>query len=395
MKFFLKHLLSMGCLAFAILFGTACSSNQKENNVTTQKGSIENSHKGKNNNQESVDVETIASGLVHPWGMAFLPDGNLLVTERTGNLRIVDKNHKISEPIAGVPEVFDRGQGGLLDVALDPDFKNNRYIYLSFAEPGRNHTASTALGRGKFENNQLKDFKVIFRQEPKVDGPNHFGSRIVFSSDGKLFLTMGDRFKFEPAQDLSNHIGTIVRIHPDGNVPQDNPFVKQKNAENEIWSYGHRNIESAAIDPSTGKLWIAEMGPQGGDELNQPEAGKNYGWPIVSWGEHYDGRDIPDPVTRPEFADAKIHWTPVISPSGMEFYTGDMFPEFKGDMLIGGLTAQGIVRVQVNGEEAKEVGRINLNSRIRDVEQAPDGSIYVLTDQRNGNVWRLVPKKVN
>ncbi|MGK7397362.1 MAG: PQQ-dependent sugar dehydrogenase [Candidatus Cyclobacteriaceae bacterium M3_2C_046] len=338
---------------------------------------------------DSVQVENLAGGLNHPWGMVFLPDGRLLVTERSGDLRILDQDNNLSEPVSGVPEVFAKGQGGMLDIALDPDFTNNQYVYLSFAEPGADNTASTAVGRGLWQNDQIQDFEVLFSQEPKIDGPNHFGGRIEFSPDGYLFLTLGERFQFEPSQNLTDHLGTIIRINRDGSIPEDNPFVDQSEAEGEIWSYGHRNIEAAAFDPNTGDLWITEMGPRGGDEFNRAEKGKNYGWPVVSWGEHYSGEDIPDPPTHPEFADAKIHWTPVISPSGQEYYTGDMFPEFQGQMLIGGLTAQGVVRVQINGEQAEEVGRIELGARIRDVDQAPDGSIYVLTDQRDGNVWRL------
>lgn len=336
----------------------------------------------------SVTVTNLANRLNHPWGMTFLPDGRLLVTERAGRLRILDTDHTLSEPLGGTPEVFNRGQGGLLDVALDPNFESNRLVYLSFAEPGEGG-ASTAVGRGRLEEDRIAGFEVTFRQVPKVPGPNHFGGRIVFSPHGKLFLTMGERFKFESAQDLSNHLGTIVRINPGGSVPGDNPFVNQADAEDEIWSYGHRNIEAAAIQPATGALWIAEMGPRGGDELNLIEAGRNYGWPVVSWGQHYDGGDIPDPPTHPGFADARIHWTPVISPSGMEFYTGDMFPEWRGSALIGGLTARGIVRVAFDGLEVTGEERIPLGARIRDVEQAPDGSVYVLTDQADGNVWRL------
>ena len=341
----------------------------------------------------SVNVETLAGDLNHPWGMAFLPDKRLLVTERSGTLRILDQNNKLSTPLKGVPEVIARGQGGMLDVALDPDFNQNRLVWLSFAEPGPNGTASTAVGRGQLEDNELKDFKVIFRQQPKVEGNNHFGGRIVFTPEGHLILTMGERFKFEPAQDLSNHLGTIVRLNRDGSIPPDNPFVGKSNAEAAIWSYGHRNIESAAIDPATKKLWVAEMGPKGGDEFNQPAAGRNYGWPVVSWGKHYDGGNIPNPPTRPEFADAVIHWTPTISPSGMVFYTGSLFPAWKGSALIGGLTSSGIVRVKVNGEQAEEVERIPLATRVRDVEQAPDGSVYVLTDQSNGKILRLSPQK--
>ncbi|AHM62842.1 PQQ-dependent aldose dehydrogenase [Flammeovirgaceae bacterium 311] len=341
----------------------------------------------------SIEIEEIAGNLKHPWGMAFLPDNRLLVTERSGNLRILDASHKLSKPLKGVPKVFAKGQGGLLDVALDPNFAQNSYVYLSYAEPGEGNTASSALGRGRLEGNELKDFTVIFRQEPKVDGPNHFGGRILFTTEGHIIFTMADRFKFDPAQDLSNHLGTIVRINRDGSVPSDNPFVGQADAREEIWSYGHRNIESAAFDPATNLLWVAEMGPMGGDELNQPVAGRNYGWPVVSWGDNYDGSKIPNPPTRPEFAQSVIQWTPTISPSGMIFYTGTLYRGWQGSMLIGGLTSTGIVRVEVNGEQAEEVERIPLAVRTRDVEQAPDGSIWVLTDQSDGKILRLKPIK--
>lgn len=364
-----------GTILLLIIFGSACAQKQA---VQTDAGDIK--------------VENLTSDLNHPWGLAFLPDGRLLVTERSGNLRILETDNTLSEPLSGTPEVVAKGQGGLLDVMLDPDFESNRFVYLSFSESGENNSASTALGRGTLENDQLKDFTVIFSQEEKVDGPNHFGGRIVFTPEGHLFLTLGERNKKDPAQDLSNHLGTIVRINPDGSVQEDNPFVGQEGAKSEIWSYGHRNIESAAIDPNTGKLWVAEMGPKGGDELNQPKADQNYGWPEVSWGNNYDGSKIPDPSTRPEFVDAVIHWTPVISPSGMVFYTGTLFSEWEGSMLIGGLTSEGIVRVTIDGEQAEEVERIDLGARIREVAQAPDGSVYVLTDQNNGNVWRLSPK---
>ncbi|MEK6477579.1 PQQ-dependent sugar dehydrogenase [Catalinimonas sp. 4WD22] len=364
-----------GALCIFLCIGT--SANAQKSTVVTDAGALE--------------VKKVVEGLTHPWGMAFLPDGRLLVTERSGALRIFNNDSTLSEPVGGTPEVFNVGQGGLLDVALDPDFENNQYIYLSFAEPGTDSTASTALGRGKFENGKINDFTVIFSQEPKVKGPNHFGGRIVFAEEGTLFLTLGERFKFDPAQNLSNHLGSIVRINTDGSIPEDNPFVDQQDAEDEIWSYGHRNIESATIDPNTGQLWVAEMGPMGGDELNQPEASRNYGWPVVSWGDNYDGTDIPDPTTRPEFANALIHWTPTISPSGMEYYTGEAFTEWQGSLLIGGLTSGGLVRVEIQEDSASEVERIPLGGRIRDVEQAADGTLYVLTDEEEGNIWHISP----
>jgi len=337
-----------------------------------------------------VAVKRFAGGLAHPWGMAFLPDRRLLVTERPGRLRIVSPNGTLSEPLAGVPQVFAQGQGGLLDVALNPDFSQNRLVYLSFAEPGAGG-ASTALGRGVLADNRIEGFQIIFRQEPKVSGSAHFGGRIVFSPDGTLFLTMGERFKFDPAQDPSSHLGKIVRLNRDGSIPRDNPFVGQPNAKGAIWTYGHRNVQAGAINPQSGALWIAEMGPRGGDELNLPERGRNYGWPIVSWGTHYNGEDIPKPPTHPEFTDAIKQWTPVISPSGMIFYAGTLFPEWRGNVLIGSLTRQALVRLSVQGSQVVDEEIIPLGARIRDVEQGPDGAVYLLTDQQNGSVLRLRP----
>jgi glucose/arabinose dehydrogenase len=336
----------------------------------------------------TISVRSVASGLDHPWGLSLLQDGRMLVTERPGRLRIIHKQGKISDPVGGVPKVFAQGQGGLLDVAVDPDFASNNWVYLSYAEPG-DGGASTALGRGRLYENRLEDFHVLFRQQPKIGDNKHFGGRIAFAPDGRIFLTLGERFTFAPAQDTSNHLGTVVRINKDGSMPDDNPFIGKQDAKDEIWSYGHRNIEAATIQPSTGRLWIAEMGPEGGDELNVPEAGRNYGWPLVSWGEHYDGRDIPNPPTRSEFADAVKYWTPVISPSGMAFYNGVAFPEWRGNILIGGLSSQGLVRLVVDGRKVTHEERIPLQARIRDVAEASDGSIYVLTDQSNGDVWRL------
>lgn len=338
-----------------------------------------------------ITVETVASGLVHPWGLAFLPDGDMLVTERPGRLRRVTSGGQVSDPIAGVPQVFAEGQGGLLDVALDPDFSSNRLVYLSYAEPGEGGAAGTAVARGRLDGDALRDLEVIFRQQPKVTGPNHFGSRLVFSPDGKLFVALGERFKFDPAQDLSSHLGKVVRINPDGTIPDDNPFVGQAEAKAEIWSYGHRNIQGAAMHPETGQLWIAEHGPLGGDEINLPKAGRNYGWPVVSWGRHYSGEPIPDPPTRPDFAQSIHQWTPVIAASGMEFYTGQAFPQWQGDVFVGGLVTQGLVRLDVNGEKVEGEERLPLGARIRAVAQGPDGALYVLTDQKDGEIKRLMP----
>jgi glucose/arabinose dehydrogenase len=338
-----------------------------------------------------VQLEKLADGLNHPWGMVFLPDGRLLITERnTGRLHILNTNNTLSGPVQGVPKVWARGQGGLMDVALHPEFKTNSYVYLSYAKPGPNGKATAALGRGTFTGDHIENFHDIFVQQPFVNGSNHFGNRIAFSPDAcYLFFALGERFQFEPAQDVSNHLGKIVRIFPDGSVPDDNPFAGRGNAQEEIWSYGHRNIEAMAFQPETNALWIAEMGPKGGDELNKIEKGANYGWPVVSWGEHYNGTPIPDPPNRPEFADAAKHWTPVISPSGMDFYDGDMFPEWKNNALIGGLTHHELVRLVFDGTKVTAEDRLDLPARIRDVETAPNGSIYLLTDQDNGSVLRI------
>jgi aldose sugar dehydrogenase len=345
-----------------------------------------------------IKVQTLADGLDHPWGMAFLPDGRLLVTERAGTLRIMSADGTLSEPLSGVPEVVAQGQGGLLDVAIDPKFAENKLVYLSFAEAGEGG-AGTAVARGQLTDAGLEDVQVIFRQTPKVSGGNHFGGRLVFTPDNKLFITLGERFKFEPAQDLTNHLGKIVRINPDGSVPADNPFISQTDAQPEIWSYGHRNVEGAAVHPGTGKLWETEFGPRGGDELNIPAPGANHGWPVVSWGKHYDGKDIPDPPTHPEFADAVRQWTPVISPSGITFYTGEAYPGWtafsipgwEGSLLIGGLSSQALIRLSLDGDTVTGEERIPMGMRIRDVEQAPDGSVYALTDEGDGKVLRLTP----
>jgi glucose/arabinose dehydrogenase len=336
----------------------------------------------------SLRVLTLAKGLDHPWGLAFLPDGDMLVTEKPGTLRRVSKDGKVSEPLSGVPEVVAVKQGGLLDVAIDPDFKSNRLVYLSYSEPGEGGSA-TAAARGKLGDKGLEDIEVIFRQTPRVDNGLHFGSRFAFAPDGTLFITLGERFQFDPAQDLSNTLGKIVRINPDGSIPKDNPFVGRDGARPEIWSYGHRNAQGAAIHPETGKLWETEFGPAGGDELNIPAAGSNYGWPVVSWGNHYNGKAIPKPPTHPEFADAIYHWNPVISPSGITFYTADAIPAWKGNLLIAGLSEQSIVRLTLDGEKVKAEERIPLGARIRDVQQGPDGAVYAITDEGDGRILRL------
>ena len=334
-----------------------------------------------------IAVETVASGLNNPWSLAFLPDGRMLVSERAGRLRIVTRQGALSAPLAGVPDVYSSGQGGLLDIALAPDFASSRLVYFSFGEPGEGG-ASTAVGRARLGEDRLQDMTVIFRSLPKSGGGAHFGSRLAFARDGKLFVTTGDRFQFDPAQDLSTHTGKVLRINADGSVPSDNPLVGRPNARPEIWSWGHRNVEGAAIHPETGRLWTHEMGPAGGDELNVTESGRNYGWPLVSWGRHYDGRDIPDPPTRPDFGQSIRHWVPVIAPSGMAFYTGDAIPAWKGNLLIGGMVARSIVRLTLNGEQVASEERVPMGGRIRDVRQGPDGAVYAI-DESNGTILRL------
>jgi aldose sugar dehydrogenase len=335
-----------------------------------------------------VKVETVAEGLSNPWGLAFLPDGRMLVTERTGQLRIVSTEGEVSDAVEGVPAVLAHGQGGLLDVAVDPEFEESGLVYLTYSEAGEGGS-STALARGVLEGGALKDVKVLFRQVPKVDSGRHFGSRIVITPDGKIFVTTGDRGVEDPAQDLSDHIGTIVRINEDGSVPEDNPFIGRNDAQPEIWSYGHRNVQGAALHPETGELWTHEFGPKGGDELNIARAGNNYGWPEVSWGTEYSGQEIPDPPTRPEFEPALHYWVPAISPSGLTFYTADAIPGWKGNLLIGGLSSQALIRIAVDGEKVVGEEHIPFGARIRNVRQAPDGSVLVLTDDAKGRIERL------
>ena len=337
-----------------------------------------------------VRVDIVAGGLERPWSLEFLPSGRMLVTERPGRLRIVTQDGGKLPPLAGLPPVFARGQGGLLDVALDPLFPSNRLVYICYAEPG-NGGASTAVARGRFGEHQLLDVQVIFRQLPKVDGLNHFGCRLAFSRDRKLFVTLGDRFMFWPAQDLKSHLGKIVRINPDGSVPRDNPFVGRAGALPEIWSYGHRHVQGAAFHPQTGVLWTSEFGPRGGDEINLPRPGRNYGWPFLSWGQHYDGRDILDPPARPAQAQPIYYWNPAISPSGISFYTGDVFAAWRGNLLIGGLSSNSLVRLRLEGERVIGEERIHMGQRIRDVRQGPEGAVYLLTDESSGEILRLTP----
>ena len=347
------------------------------------------------NTRDVVRVETVATGLEHPWGFEPLPDGRFLVTERPGRLRIVSGDGTISPPLAGVPRVAAVNQGGLLDVALDPAFASNSIIYLSFSEPGEGGT-STAVARARLTATGLQDVRVIYSQVPKVGSSGHFGSRIVFRRDGTMFVTQGDRqanqFRGQ-AQDLGSGIGKIVRINTDGSIPRDNPFTGREGARLEIWSYGHRNVQAAALHPETGQLWTVEHGARGGDELNHPEAGKNYGWPVITYGRDYSGSRIGEGTERAGMEQPVYYWDPVIAPSGMTFYTGDAFPGWKGSILVGGLASQALVRLTLrDGRVASEERYLGeQGQRIRDVKQGVDGLVYVITDAGTGRLLRLRP----
>jgi aldose sugar dehydrogenase len=343
-----------------------------------------------------IQVETVARGLQYPWALAFLPDGRMLVTERPGRLRIVTPDGKLSPPVAGLPKVFASGQGGLHDIIVDRDFSQNRTIYFCFAEPFGSG-ARTSLARARLPDGEyLEDVRIIFRQEGPPSRGNHFGCRIVQMPDNNLFLTMGDHYTArDDAQNLANHIGKIVRIAPDGSVPKDNPFVGRPGSKPEIWSYGHRNSQGAAINPLSGKLWMHEHGPRGGDEINILEAGKNYGWPVIGFGIDYSGAKIHEGTQRPGMEQPIRQWTPVIAPSGMAFYTGDLFPQWKNNLFIGGLVALALVRLELDGDKVTKEERLlqNMNERIRDVRVGPDGALWLLTDSSSAQLLRVTPAK--
>ena len=343
-----------------------------------------------------VRAVKVADGLEHPWAMEFLPDGRMLVTERPGRLRIINKDGSISMPLAGVPEVYAQGQGGLLDVALSPRFDEDRLVYLSYAEPGPGG-AGTAVARGRLaaDSLSLQNVQVVWRQVPKVDSRNHWGSRLVFARDGTLFITVGDRASFrDEAQNLGNTIGKLLRINPDGSIPKDNPFVSRPGARPEIWSYGHRNVQAAALDPRSGALWIVMHGARGGDELDQPKAGRNYGWPVISYGREYYGASIGIGVAKEGMEQPAYYWDPVIAPSGAEFYTGDRFPQWKGDLFVGSLTPGALVRLRLeDGKVVSEERYLSGVGRVRDVKQGPDGFLYLAIDSARASILRVEPAR--
>jgi len=346
----------------------------------------------------AFDVVVVAKGLEHPWGMAFLPDGSLLVTERGGKLRVIEKG-RLGTPVKGLPEVAARGQGGLLDVALDPKYAENNLIYWSYSEP-RPGGNGTAVARGKLVLGAaptVEDVQVIWGMTPTLNSPMHFGSRLVFRPDGTLFITTGERAILEgrhQAQRLDGTLGKVVRINPDGSIPKDNPLANRMDARPEIWSWGHRNLQAAAINPRTGALWTVEHGARGGDEVNAPEAGKDYGWPTITYGIEYNGDKIGEGRTQaPGMEQPIYYWDPVIAPSGMAFYEADLFPAWKGSLFVGGLAGKHVARLSLDGNRVVGEERLLADrARIRDVRVGPEGALYLLTDDGDDAVLKLVPK---
>jgi glucose/arabinose dehydrogenase len=365
----------------AIVVGTGCGSRID----AAAKGPIASE-------QATFELVTVTSGLEHPWGMAFLPDDEILITERPGRLRIVRDGMLDPEPIAGVPPVYASGQGGLLDVALDPEFVSNRVIYLSYAAEGDGGN-STRVARARLEGGRLEDLEVIFRAEPLVNSTYHFGSRLAFDPQGHLLITVGERRDGERAQDLADHNGSVIRLHPDGRVPDDNPFIGTDGIRPEIFSYGHRNPQGLAIHPETGIPWLHEHGARGGDEVNVVRPGANYGWPVITYGIDYSGAPIGEGTHKEGMAQPIHYWVPSIAPSGMAFYDGEAFPEWQGDLFVGALRSELLARLELDGEQVVAEERLleDAIGRIRDVEVGPDGFLYLLTDERDGALYRLEP----
>lgn len=344
---------------------------------------------------------TIAEELENHWGLAFLPDGRMLVTERAGRLRVITPDGSISPAVEGLPAIMVKGQGGLLGLALDPNYATNGLIYWSYSEPQADGTNNTAVARGRLVDGatpRMQDVQVIFHQQPSLESNLHFGGRLVFARDGKLFITLGERSipaGRMQAQKLDGLLGKIVRLNPDGSVPKDNPFVRKKGVRPEIWSFGHRNVQAAAINPATGELWEIEHGTRGGDELNIPRKGKDYGWPTIAYGIEYNGGTITGGITAKKGMEQPLYyWDPVIGPSGMTFYTGSLFPQWKGSLFVGGMRGTALVRLILDG--ARVVGEERLltdqRERIRDVVQGPDGALYMLTDNPRGRLFKIVPR---
>lgn len=342
-----------------------------------------------------VQVETVATGLQNPWAIAFLPENRILVTERPGTMRYIESDGSLSDPIQGLPEIVARNQGGLLDVILSPDFSSDNTIYFSYSEPessGSNVT-STAVARAQLNGQQLDNLEVIFSQYPKEEGGRHYGGRMAFTPDGEyLFIGLGDRgHRQDDAQTLDKHTGKLVRLYPDGSVPQDNPFVGEDGALDEIWSYGHRNIQGIDFQPSTGDVWVAEHGPQGGDEINRPQAGLNYGWPVITHGEQYGGGEIGIGFKKDGMEQPVWHWTPSIALAGMTFYDANQFPAWRGNILATGLRGQQLARLEIDNDRVIHQEVLNFEHRLRDVKVGPDGNIYLISDEPQGRILRLSP----
>ncbi|MGI9538068.1 MAG: PQQ-dependent sugar dehydrogenase [Desulfocapsaceae bacterium] len=331
-----------------------------------------------------------------PWAMTFLPGGDMLVTEKAGKMVLVSDDGRSKVAVAGVPKVAYGGQGGLGDIILHPAYETNRLVYFSYAEKGSSGKKGAAVAMARFSQDAsrpvLKNVRVIWRQEPKTTGSGHYSHRLAFSPDTKLFITSGERQKQKPAQDWSQNLGKIIRLNPDGSVPADNPFQDKGKLARTFWSIGHRNLLGIAFDQK-GRLWTHEMGPRHGDEFNLIIAGDNYGWPLVSWGDQYSGVDIPDHDTRPEFNAPEIYWVPTVAPSGLIIYSGDLYPEWRGNAFIGGLASKSLLRIKIEGESAEEVERFEMGKRIREVEQGPEGAIWVLEDKKGGRLLKLSKQK--
>jgi glucose/arabinose dehydrogenase len=397
--------LSAICIAApAVTNARQASLEKRPPNGETQKPAFEGQTRApERKSGVAFEVVTVAEGLENPWGLTFLPGGRMLVTERPGRLRIVTPDGKLSEPVAGLPPVAAGGQGGLLDVSLDPQFASNGLIYWSYAEP-RDGVNNSAVARGKLVEGaapRVENVQVIFHQEPSLKSALHFGGRLVWRRDGTLFVTLGERSITEgrmQSQRMDGLLGKIVRINADGSIPKDNPFVGKEGVRPEIWSIGHRNVQGAAINPSTGELWSVEHGTRGGDEINIPRAGKDYGWPTIAYGIEYRGAAITGGIQQQAgMEQPRYYWDPVIAPSGMMFYTGDLFKEWKGNLFIGGMVSMQLTRLTINGEKVVDEEHLledmTPRERIRDVRQGPEGAVYLVTDNAKGRILKLVPAK--
>ncbi len=392
----MKQILS-GSVIFALV---GCSLLQNSDSVSSVKGNLASS-KNQIAIAKSVQKTTIVEGLEHPWSIAWLPNGEMLITERPGRLRIVRNGVLEPKAIAGIPEVFAVGQGGLMDVSLHPDFSENRFIYLTYSYGSRDNNR-TRVARAKFDGTALQNLEVIFEVSQAKRGGQHFGSRIVWLPDNTMLVAIGDGGNppiqldgdliRKQAQNLNSHLGKILRLNDDGSIPSDNPFITSDNANPSVWSYGHRNIQGITFDRATNRLWSTEHGSRGGDELNLVEAGKNYGWPVATHSREYSGGEISQFRSRPGMVDPKVVWTPAIAPSGLALYTGDRVPEWTGDLFAGGLVSQDVRHLDLDAEgNVINQESISIGQRVRDVRQSPEGMLYVLTDSPNGQLLRLEP----